>query len=181
MSTPNSTEEIKRTAKAAFEKKEFSEAARLFRQIVDRIDANEAPAAYAEARNNLSVALLKSGQPQAALDQAAGTDMIFAERGLVDEQAMALGNTGAALVELGQLDEALEYYQQSANLFKETGNTEMRGYVLQEISSLQMKRGKQVESLFAMDAALQSKDKLSPREALLKKLMKVVHRAMKTD
>lgn len=181
MSSLTSTEELKRTAKAAFEKKDFSEAARLFRQIVDQIDPNDAPAAHAEARNNLSVALLKCGQPQAAFEQAAGTDTIFAERGLVDEQAMALGNTGAALVDLGRSDEALDFYQRSAALFKETGNTEMRGYVLQEISSLQMKRGKQVESLFAMDAALETKEKLSPREALLKKLMKVVHRAMKTD
>src|SRR5574340_1532872 len=137
MSTPVSTEELKRSAKAAFGGENFSEAARIFRQIVDAIDPDQQPVAHAEARNNLSVALLKCGQPQAALDQAAGTESIFAERGLTDEQAMALGNTGAALVDLQRLDEALEYYQRSAALFKETDNSEMRSYVLQEISVLQ--------------------------------------------
>lgn len=180
MSSLKSTDELKQSAKAAFENKDFSEAARIFRQIADMIDPNEQPVAHAEARNNLSVALLKLGQPQAAFDQAVGTDSIFAERGLIDEQAMALGNTGTALVDLGRLDEALDCYQRSAALFKETGNTAMRGYVLQEISALQMKRGKQVESLFAMDAALENKKKLTPRESLLKKLMKVIHRAMKS-
>lgn len=181
MSILESPEKLKRSAKAAFEKKDFSEAARIFRQIVDSIDADQQPVAHAEARNNLSVALLKCGQPQAALDLAAGTDSVFAERGLIDEQAMALGNAGAALVDLQRFDEALECYQRSSALFKETGNTEMRSYVLQEISVLQLNRGKQLESLFTMDAALQSKKKLNLRETMLKRLMKVVHRAMKTD
>lgn len=175
-----SIEELDRTAKAAFEKKDFSKAAHFFRQIVETIDPTTSPIPYAEARNNLSVALLKCGQHEDAFAQASGTDVIFAEHGLVDKQAMAIGNAGAALVELHQLDQALEYYQRAAALFKEIGNLEMRSYVLQEISVLQLKRGKQVESLFAMDAALQTKKKLSTRETLLKKLMKIVHRAMKT-
>ncbi|MHB0923174.1 MAG: tetratricopeptide repeat protein [Bellilinea sp.] len=168
------------SAKAAFEKKNYSEAARIFLQVVQNIDPDQHPVEHAEARNNLSVALLKSGEPQSALDCVAGSDLIFAKHRLVNQQAMALGNAGAALTELRQFDEALEYYQRSAALFKDAGNTDMRGYVMREISSLQMKRGKQVESLFAMDAALQSRQKLSWQESLLKKLIKIVHRGMKT-
>lgn len=180
MSKTENPGNLTNAAKAAFEKKNYSEAARIFLQVIQHIDPDHQPVEHAEACNNLSVALLKSGKPQSALDCVAGTDLIFAKHGLVNQQAMALGNAGAALTELQQFNEALGYYRRSAALFKDTGNNEMRSYVLQEISSLQLKRGKQVESLFAMDAALQSKQKLTWQESLLNKLMKIVHRGMKT-
>lgn len=167
-------------AKAAFEEKNYSEAARIFHQILTSRDPEPTHVVAAEIRNNLSVALLKNGQPQAALEQALGTDQVFAEHVDPEKQAMALGNIAAALAELGRLDEALDYYQRSSALFKQCGNQEMRGYVLHEISSLQMRRGKQVESLFAMDAALQTKPKLTWRERILKRLMGKIHRFMKT-
>lgn len=180
MSKTEDPENLTNSAKAAFEKKNYSEAARIFLQVIENIDPDHQPVEHAEACNNLSVALLKIGKPQSALDCLTGTDLIFANHGLVNQQAMALGNAGAALTELRQFNEALEYYRRSAALFKHAGNNEMRSYVMQEISSLQLKRGKQVESLFAMDEALQSRQKLTWQESLLKKLMKIVHRGIKT-
>lgn len=181
MPRSETTEKLIHSAKAAFEKQNYSEAARLFQQVLDGIDPSRQPLDHAEARNNLSVALLKYGKAQEAFDSAQGTDLIFSEHGLKDQQAMALGNAGAALVELQRIDEALETYRRSSELFKETGNDDLRSFVLQEISTLQLKRGKQIESLFSMDAALQSRKKLTWRESLLKKLMKIVHRGIGTS
>lgn len=174
-------EKLIHSAKAAFEKQNYSEAARLFQQVLDVIDPTRQTLDHAEARNNLSVALLKCGKAQEAFDSVSGTDLVFAKQGLKDQQAMALGNAGAALVDLKRFDEALETYRRSAELFKETGNNELRSFVMQEISTLQLKQGKQIESLFAMDAALQSRKKLTWRESLLKKLMKIVHRGLGTN
>lgn len=171
---------LNQAAQAAFERKNYPEAVRIYVQVKGMIDPDEQPAAHAEARNNLSVALLKSGNAPEALAQAVGTELVFAELLDPQRQAIALGNIAAALVDLQRFDEALEKYQLSADLFKQSGNDEMRSYVLREISVLQMKRGKQVDSLFAMDAALQSKKKLNWRESLIKRLMGTVHRMMGT-
>jgi len=180
MSLAETNSKLAARAKAAFEDKKFSEAAQIFHQILSSLDPREFPLEVVEVRNNLSVAYLKSGQAQAAYEQAMGTDLVFAERLMTEKQAMALGNIAAALVELGRLDAALDYYQQSSALFQQCGNQEMRGYVLREISSLQMRRGKQIESLFAMDAALQTKPELTLRERILKKLMDIIHRFLNT-
>lgn len=171
-------EKLKLAAQAAFEHKNYPDAIRLYQQVLRTINPTEMPAAHAEMRNNLSVALLKSGNAHAALEQASGTEQIFA--GIRDplRQAIALGNIAAALVELQRHDEGLEKYQLSADLFKQTGNDEMRSYVLREISVLQMKRGKQVDSLFAMDAALATKEKLNWRESIIKSLMRIIRRMM---
>lgn len=180
MSQAESNFKLAASAKAAFEDKKYSEAARIFHQILSSLDPNRTPLEVAEVRNNLSVVYLKDGQAQAAYDQALGTDRVFADHNETEKQAMSLGNIAAALVELGRLDEALDYYQQSSALFQQCGNREMRGFVLREISTLQMRRGKQIESLFAMDAALQTKPDLSWRERILKNLMATVHRLLNT-
>lgn len=180
MSYPKTLEQLTESAKAAFEKNNYSEAARIFLHLRDQIDPVQQPLEYAEVSNNLSVAFLKDGRPQAALDAVIGTDAVFANYGQKTLQAMALGNIGAALTDLQRFDEALSHYQQSAAIFEETGSKELRGYVMEQISVVQMKRGKQVESLFAMDAALQSRKAHTWREVILKKLMTIVHRRLKT-
>ena len=171
-------EKLNVAAQAAFEHKNYPDAVRLYQQALGTINPVEMPAAHAEARNNLSVALLKGGNAQAALEQASGTEHIFAGIRDPQRQAIALGNIAAALVELQRHDEGLEKYQLSADLFKQTGNDEMRSYVLREISVLQMKRGKQVDSLFAMDAALASKKKLNWSESIIQSLMRIIRRMM---
>jgi len=171
-------EKLNVAAQAAYEHKNYPDAVRLYQQALGTINPVEMPAAHAEARNNLSVALLKGGNAQAALEQASGTEHIFAGIRDPQRQAIALGNIAAALVELQRHDEGLEKYQLSADLFKQTGNDEMRSYVLREISVLQMKRGKQADSLFAMDAALASKKKLNWSESIIQSLMRIIRRMM---
>jgi len=181
MYNPTEVENLTHNAQTAFNKGNYSEAARIYQQVVDALDPASLPALNAEARNYLSVALLKNGRAQAAFDQAAGTDLIFSDLQDYDKQAIALGNQAAALAALNRNDEALKKYQASSALLKQSGNSEMRSYVLREISVLQMKGGKQVDSLFTMDAALESKKKLNWRESVIKGLMQIVHRLMRSS
>src|SRR5512143_360802 len=68
----------------------FENAAQGFASTNDKVNA-------AEMQNDLSVALLKLGRGQAALDAVLGTDQVFALAKDVKRQAMAVGNQAAAL------------------------------------------------------------------------------------
>jgi protein subunit release factor A len=74
---------------------------------------------------------------------------------------------------LNRLKEALERYKNASNLLKQSGDKEMRAMVLANISSLQLRTGDQLQALASMDAALDHKKKLSLKERLLQKLLKV--------
>jgi hypothetical protein len=71
--------------------------------------------------NNLSVALLKLGRGQAALDAALGTEQVFAGAHDLRREGMAYGNQAAALEALKRWDDALAAYDRSAQLFGEAG------------------------------------------------------------
>jgi len=89
---------------------------------------------------------------------------------------MALANLASALEDLKRFDEALNLFNQSAALFKQISEKEMRAYVLQRISTIQLRQGKRIESLVSMDAALEEKRKLSMKDRLLRSLMGIIRR-----
>jgi tetratricopeptide (TPR) repeat protein len=86
---------------------------------------------------------------------------------------MALANQAAALEGLGQLEAALERYTRAAEFLKQVGENEMRALVLKNISTLQLRTGKQLQALASMDAALDNQKRLSWRERMLQKLLRV--------
>jgi hypothetical protein len=88
-------------------------------------------------------------------------------------QSLALGNQAAALEALNQTDEALQKYNQCADLLKQTGEPDYRAHVLKSISALQMKTGHQLEALASMNAALDNKKQLSLQERFIKKLIRI--------
>jgi hypothetical protein len=51
----------------------------------------------------------------------------------------------------------------------------MRSIILKRISSLKMRSGKALESLAAMDSALTIEKPASPKEKLIKRLLKIVN------
>jgi len=76
-------EKLNLAAQAAFEHKDYQDAIRLYQQVLGTINPVEMPAAHAETRNNLSVALLKSGNAQAALGIADPGKNLFGTAGLL--------------------------------------------------------------------------------------------------
>lgn len=160
-------------AEKAFHSGNYAESAALFQQAAARCLETGDEAKAAEYSNNRSVALLKSGDAQSALEAARGTDQVFLKAGDARRQALALGNQASALEALGKLDEALALFRQSADLLKQTGDKEARAYVLKSISALQVRTGHQLEALASMDAALENAPRLTLRERMLKKLLKI--------
>ena len=171
-----SVDTIIQKAKTAYESEDFQEAARLFEQASIELTQAGKPLDAAEMQNNRSVALLKAGKAAEALAAAQGTDQTFGAAGDVKRQAMALGNIASALEDLNRFDEAMQTYTQSADLFKQIGERELRAYVLERISGLQLRKGKRIESLATKEAAIASKDHLSLTDRILKGLLGIIHK-----
>jgi tetratricopeptide (TPR) repeat protein len=147
----------------------FDSAAQGFASLNDKVDA-------AEMKNNFSVALLKLGRGQAALDAVIGTDQDFARAGDLKRQAMALGNQAAALEALKRWDDALAAYEQSAGFFADAGEGELRSMVLKSAAAIKLRRGKIGESALRMIGSLEAKDKPSLFERVLKFILRFAQR-----
>lgn len=158
--------------KASFAAKKYVEAAEYFRQAAHIYAEGNAPALAAEMQNNLSVALLQSGKPQEALDAALHTDEYFSSIKDITKQAMALGNQAAALEALNRIDEAIQKYELSADLFGQAGEGDLHAMVMKSAAALKLKTGKVTDSAFKMMGALEAKDNPSIFERILKFFMR---------
>jgi tetratricopeptide (TPR) repeat protein len=158
---------------SAYKAKRYREAAASFEQAARALQSSGDSQSAAEAANNSSVAFLQAGSAADALRLAKGTPAVFATAGDFRRQGMALANQAAALEGLHRLPEALETYQQASDLLKQAGENDLRALVLENISTLQLRTGNQLQALASMDTALEHKGKLTIRERLLKKLLRV--------
>jgi tetratricopeptide (TPR) repeat protein len=160
-------------AQAEYNKANYLEAARLYKAAAEGNLSSGETAIAAEMANNCSVAYLKGGNAAAALEVVQGTDSIFAEKGDTLRQAMALGNQAAAMEGLNQLDEAINLYNQSAELLESLGEGELRAYVLQSISAIQLKRGQFLEAYTTMGVGVMGLDKPKLSQRILKSLIRL--------
>lgn len=163
-------------AKTAYDGEEFLEAAHLYQQAATELTASGDLQTAAEMLNNCSVAFLKAGKAKEALAAAAGTEKTFAEAQDTRREAMALGNQAAAYEDLHQYDEALTYYTRSSELFKTVGERDMRSIELKRISALQLRQGKNVESLLSMESSINVKDQPAVKDRLLRALIKAARK-----
>jgi len=158
-------------AQAAYQQQNYPLAATLFQEAAQVYQQSGEELLSAEMLNNCSVAHLKAGAAELALQAAQGTDLVFANAGQRQKQAMALANQAAALEASQHLEEALNLYLQSSQILKDINDQELRPYVLQCIAALQLRTGRQVDALLSSEVALDMKKKLSVRERVLKKLL----------
>lgn len=175
----NPTQKAIEQAQTAYAMGDFQKAAALFDKLSQEYLNAGNKLISAEMANNSSVSYLKIGDATRALEATLGTDQIFSQANDLENQAIALGNQAAALEALGQLDKALTLYKQSADLLKQTNNRELRSFVLQSISTLQLRLGKFIEAMFTMNAALDFKKTLSIKDRCLKQLLKIPSRLIK--
>jgi tetratricopeptide (TPR) repeat protein len=164
---------------AEYGKGNFQSAANLFKAAADGFLSMGDELSAAEMANNRSVALLQGGDAKSALESAIGTDHIFLSNGDVKRQAMAIGNQAAALEKLGQPDEAIEFYKKSGELLASIGEFELRAYVFQAISALQLKQGRYLEAYAVMRAGVMEVKEPNLTQRLLKSLMDVPFKFIK--
>lgn len=173
MSEAISPNQLIAEAKKAYEMGNFVESAHGFEAVAQAFLNREDELMAAEMRNNSSVAFLQAGEAEAALKAVEGTVETFANAGDIRRQGMALGNLGAALEAASRLDESAEAYQQSAELLKQAGETDLRLHVMRSLSALQLRTGRQVEALATMQSGLEAVDKPSPKQRILKRLLNI--------
>ncbi len=158
---------------AEYQKKEYLSAAKLYQAAAGGFKAAGDTIKAAQLMNDCSVAYFKSGNAAAALEAATGTDEVLASSGDKKLQAMALGNQAAALEKLNRLDEAMEKYEYSSRLLAEAGESELRLYVMQSISAIQLRKRHFLEAFAAMHAGIMGVKKPTFKQKLLKSLIQI--------
>jgi tetratricopeptide (TPR) repeat protein len=159
--------------KAAYSRKDFSAAARAFQAASQGYASSGDDLSSAEMLNNASVALLRAGDAEGALQAVGTTPEVFAQANDLRRQGMALGNQGAALDALKRYDEAIDAYERSAEVFKQVGAEDLRANVLKSLSALQLRTGRQMQALASMQAGLDQIEKPTPQQSLLKRLLRL--------
>lgn len=139
-------------------------------------EGNEVKAA--EMSSNLSVVLLKADRPDEALEAATGQPEVFIHFGEETLAARAYGNLGSALEACGDLANAEQAYRQAAELFASLGDTEHHRYTMQSLSSLQLRLGRPLEALGTMQVSLDAQPRLSVRDRLIRRLLKLPNRLL---
>jgi tetratricopeptide (TPR) repeat protein len=158
---------------AEYNNGEYLSAARLYKAATDGFLLAGEELLAAEMANNCSVAFLKGGNAEDALKVVNGTEKVFEAKGDTLRQAMAIGNQAAALEGLKQLDIAVTLYGQSAELLKKLGESELRAYVLQSISSIQLRRGQYLDAYGTMGEGVMGLEKPNLKQKLLQTLMQL--------
>ena len=165
---------LSKSGKKSFEKgdfetaiQSFSDAAKIYYDEENFLDA-------AEEKNNLSVSLLQAERAKESLEAALGTDLVFAEAKDWLRQAMALGNQAAALDVLGQSEEALETYANSAALFREVGEGDLEATVLKSIAAIKLRSGKLQETAYTMLDSLGATQKPNLFQRFIKFILRII-------
>ena len=173
MSETKSPNKLAEEGKSAYQNGDYTNASKLFEAAQQGYQAANDTLMAAEMANNASVAYLQDEDAEAALKVVEGTAAIFAQANDLRRQGMALGNYAAALEGLDRNEEAAEYYQQSAEVLQQAGEDQLRANVLQSLSTLQFRTGRQLQALASMQAGLEGVQKPNPRQRLLKRLLKI--------
>lgn len=173
MSEALAPKQLAEEGQADYKRGEYLAAARAFEAASQSLASSGDTLEAAEMLNNTSVAYLQARDPQAALKAVKGTSATFSEMGDMTRQGMALGNLGSALDAVGRLDDAADAYRQSADLLKQVGEQELRATVLQSLSSLQLRTGRQFEALATMKAGLDGIEHPKPKQRIIKSLLQV--------
>lgn len=168
MNTTYTPTDLDRLGKDSYQKGKYQEAANFFIAASEGFQAEQNRLSAAEMANNASVAYLKAGDYPAALEAVQGTDEVFEAAGDTRRRAMAIGNHAAALESLNRIDEAIQMYEQADNLFKETGEHDLRAPILQALSTLQFKSGRSFEGLANLNAGFEEGGKSNLRRRFLK-------------
>ncbi len=166
--------DLLKNAQSAYEEKEYRKATRLFQQAAEAAEIEGQALDAAEFKNNASVSALLAKDFPLAFSLAANTHQVFLDSGDLKRGGMALANQACTLVELGENKAAMEKFTQAAQHLKDAGENGSRSHVLKQMSTLQIKQGKQFEALGTINAALDNAETLSSQEKMLKKLSNLV-------
>ena len=159
--------------KSLYQAKKYLPAAESYQKAADGYHALGNSLLEAEMRNNQCVALLQAQEPRRALEAVQGTEEIFLEAGQLTKAGMALANKATALKELGRRESALEIFSRAGEIFQSANEDALFLQTMQSVSSLKFHSRDLLGALFAMQEGLEGVEKLTWRQRLLKKLLRI--------
>lgn len=171
MSEATTPQSLAKEGNKAYQREDYLAAASAFEAARQGYEALEDSLNAAEMANNCSVAYLQAGDSEAALAAVEGSEAVFALAGDLRRQGMALGNRAAALEALERFEEAIAAYQQAAEILQQAGEDQLRAQVMQSVSMLQFKMGRQLQALASMQSGLEGVKHPNVKQKMIKKLL----------
>jgi tetratricopeptide (TPR) repeat protein len=171
-------EELSKEGQAAYQLNDYQSAAQAFRAAAQGYRARGDEVMWAESMNNCSVAYLQADEAKLALEVLKNTANVFEGAGDVRRQGLAVGNEGSAMEAMGRLEEASNAYKRSADLLDLANEPELRAHVLQRLSALQLRMGRQMESLATMQSGLNGVRHPSLFQRLLRNFLQLPFRLL---
>lgn len=171
MTIPLIPQELADQAKRAYETGDLPAAAQLFSEAAETYAASGDAITAAEMKNNQSVALLRSGQAQAALDAALDTDKVFNIASDPRREGIAFANQASALEVLKRYDDAIEMYRKSADALAKADEGDLRAEVMQLLSALCLRRFKFYDAVISLQSGISGAKNLTPKQKFMKKLL----------
>ena len=170
---PNSLapQEIADQARRTYQAGDYLPAAREFNQAASAYAGVGDALMAAEMKNNQSVALLRAGQPQAALEAVEGTEKIFADSEDFRRQGMALANQAAALQTLKRAKESMEYFTNAGIALDKAGEGDLRADVMQQLSMFYLTRFKLYDAVITLQSGLAGVKNPNSKQRLMKKIL----------
>lgn len=172
----SSAQELQDRGVKLFQRKEYEEASRTFRQAQEQYEADGKPDMAAEMQVNAGLVHRALGEQQQALEAMQAALRVF--QGMNDRKrmAMVLGNLGGVYVALGDNEQAYNSYRTAADIFDELGEKKLHGETLVAMGALQFKEGKVGAGAASYEVGLNELDQLSPTQKVLKGLIGVRNR-----
>jgi tetratricopeptide (TPR) repeat protein len=164
-------QEIAEQAKQTYQAGDYVQAAQAFAEAaLAYASANDLPMS-AEMKNNQSVALLRAGEAQSALDAVEGTDKIFADSSDLRRQGMALANQASALDALKRRQDAIDCFKRASDTLEKANEGDLRADVMQLLSMLYLRRFKFYDAVITLQSGLAGVKNPTLKQRLMKKIL----------
>ena len=171
MTDTHSPQEIADQAKQIYQAGDYLQAAQAFAQAASAYASSGDLLMSAEMKNNQSVALLLSGDPQAALEAVEGTQAIFADSKDFRRQGMALANQASALQALKRIKDAIDCYKRAGDALEKAGEGGLRADVMQLLSTLYLRHFKLYDAVITLQSGLSGVKNPTLKQRFMKKIL----------
>lgn len=170
MSTSTSPKKLHEEGIALFRKGKFEDALQKLKDALQQAEDQSRQAA--EIYNDMGVVYSRLEDYDAAheaLDEAMDRFEALADS---KGEAQTLGNRASVFEAEELLDDAVETYKESAQLFEQVGENDLAMYVWQAISRLRMKQGQYIAAIGAYEEGVENMPEGSFKRKVLRQILK---------
>ena len=170
--------EMKNEGLRLFQEGLYEEAADAFRTAREMFEKEGNKLEVAEMTNNLGILHRVRREWDEAVEQFQRARETFARLGDRNREAQVIGNLGGLYASMGKREKAKETLREAADIFGEIGDTQRQGETLQALAVQMFKSGDRSAGVQLYQSGLQTLDKPSLGQRMIRGLLKVRNRLM---